>query len=63
MFDKVGLSSDEACYIVIGDSCAKGYDPWGQKWNISIPGDKPPVTHQAPKVVCVCVLCTVCAFL
>jgi sphingomyelin phosphodiesterase len=49
VFDKVGLSSDEACNIVVGASCGKGYDPWHQKWDISIPGDKPPVVHHAPK--------------
>ena len=50
VFDKVGLGSDEACSIVIGDSCSKGYDPWHQKWNVTIPGNKPPVTHHSPKV-------------
>ena len=50
VFDKVALSSDEICNIVLGDSCAKGYDPWHQHWNVTIPGNKPPVTHVAPKV-------------
>ena len=50
VFDKVGLSSDEVCNLLLGDSCAKGYDPWHQQWNVTIPGNKPPVTHIAPKV-------------
>ena len=50
VFDKVALSSDEICNILLGDSCAKGYDPWHQRWNVTIPGNKPPVTHIAPKV-------------
>ena len=50
VFEKVGLSSDEACNIVLGDSCSKGYDPWHQKWRVPIPGDKPPVTHHSPEV-------------
>ena len=50
VFDRVGLSSDEACNIVIGDSCGSSFDPWHQKWNVSIPGDKPPVQHNPPTV-------------
>ena len=50
VFEKVGLGSDEACNIVVGDSCSKGYDPWHQKWSVPIPGDKPPVTHHSPEV-------------
>jgi sphingomyelin phosphodiesterase len=49
VFERVGLSSDEACNIVLGDSCSKGYDPWHQKWRVPIPGDKPPVTHHSPE--------------
>jgi sphingomyelin phosphodiesterase len=49
VFEKVGLGSDEACNIVVGDSCSKGYDPWHQKWSVPIPGDKPPVTHHSPE--------------
>lgn len=50
VFERVGLSSDEACNIVIGDSCGKGYDPWHQNWSVPIPGDKPPVVHHSPEV-------------
>ena len=50
MFDKVGFSSDEACNIVVGNSCSKGYNPWGQQWNVTIPGNKPPVDPIVPKV-------------
>ena len=50
VFDKVGLGSDEACSIVIGNSCSKGYNPWDQHWNVTIPGNKPPVTHHSPEV-------------
>lgn len=49
VFDKVGLSSDEACSIVVGDSCSKGYNPWGQIWHVNIPGNKPPVKPIVPK--------------
>ena len=50
VFERVGLSSEEACNIVIGDSCGKGYNPWDQKWSVDIPADKPPVTHHSPEV-------------
>ena len=43
MVDRVALSPDEACGILLGDKCSQEYDPWKQQWNILIPGGKPPV--------------------
>ena len=39
----MALSPDEACGVLLGDSCSQDYDPFKQQWNILIPGGKPPV--------------------
>lgn len=45
VLDTVGLNPDEACAILIGPSCATGYNPYDQPWNITLPATpKPPVT-------------------
>ena len=41
--DEVGLSPREACGVLLGSSCGDPYDPWNQEWNITVPGNKPPI--------------------
>lgn len=47
----VALSPDEICAGYL-DNCGSEYNPFNQKWNIKIPGNKPPVKQpfKAPKV-------------
>lgn len=40
--------SEQACAILVGPTCAPAYDPWQQLWNISVPGNKPPIHHIQP---------------
>ena len=51
VFEKVGLGKEEICGYVVGGSCASDYDPWEQKWNVTIPGGKPPVVPVNPPKV------------
>ena len=49
VLDSVALSPDEACSILIAPSCATGYNPFDQPWNITLPSSpKPPVTPVPP---------------
>lgn len=51
VIDRVGLSAREICGAIFGHSCAADYNPFDQPWNVSIPGNKPPVTPvPQPKV-------------
>ena len=47
----VGLSPRELCGAIVGPSCAKDYDPFNQPWNVTIPGNKPPVKPVNPPKV------------
>ena len=43
VFDKIALSPDEVCGLLVGDSCAKTYNP-EENWNVTFPHvPKPPV--------------------
>ena len=44
MVKEVGLNPKELCAVLLKEKCGAGYDPWDQEWNITIPGNKPPVT-------------------
>lgn len=48
VFDMVALSSREICGAIVGPSCATPYNPYDQEWNVSIPGNKPPITPTPP---------------
>ena len=52
VFSKVALSPKEVCGILLGPPCGDSYNPWDQEWNISVPGNKPPVTPIPPPKVC-----------
>lgn len=54
MFEKVALSDKEICGFVVGGSCATDYDPWEQNWNVTIPGNKPPIIPVPPPKVGSC---------
>lgn len=43
VFDQIALSDREICGYLLGPTCEDAYDPYHQNWNISIPGNKPPV--------------------
>lgn len=43
VFDQVALSDREICGYLLGPTCDDPYDPYHQSWNISIPGNKPPI--------------------
>ena len=51
VFGKVALSSKEICGFIIGPTCAHDYNPYDQEWNVTIPGNKPPVTPVSPPKV------------
>ena len=52
VFDKVALSAREICGYLIGPPCEDPYDPYHQYWNITIPGNKPPVEPIPDPKVC-----------
>ena len=46
----VALSPSEVCGY-LNQRCGSPYDPFHQRWNVSIPGNKPPIiTIQTPQV-------------
>ena len=51
MFDMVALSAKELCGLILGKSCETDYNPWDQEWNVTIPGNKPPVKPVPPPKV------------
>ena len=51
MFDMVALSAKELCGLLLGKSCETDYNPWDQEWNVTIPGNKPPVKPVLPPKV------------
>ena len=53
VFAKTALSPKEVCGAIIGSSCGSEYDPFHQKWNITIPGNKPPVYRVPAPIVSV----------
>ena len=55
MLDSVALNPQEACSVLIGPSCATGYNPYDQPWNVTLPNvPKPPVTPVPPPKVRTC---------
>ena len=52
VFDMVALSAKELCGLILGKSCETDYNPWDQEWNVTIPGNKPPVKPVPPPKVC-----------
>lgn len=50
MFGLVALSPEEVCAGYL-KQCGSEYDPFHQRWNITVPGNKPSVTTvPTPKV-------------
>ena len=60
VFEKVALGSQEICGLIIGPTCAHNYNPYDQEWNVTIPGNKPPVTPVTPPKVCTCIQVIFC---
>ncbi len=51
VFDRIALSPDEVCGLLVGDACATTYDP-EHAWNVSLPDvPKPPVEPLKPPEV------------
>ena len=49
--ERVVLSPTEICGFVLGSSCAHFYNPFKQEWNVTVPGNKPPVVPVPPPKV------------
>lgn len=53
VFGHVVLDPKEFCGIALGPDCGKSYDPYHQKWNVTLPNTpKPPVQPIIPTVNC-----------
>ena len=49
--ERVALSPTEICGFILGSSCAHFYNPFKQEWNVTVPGNKPPVIPVPPPKV------------
>ena len=53
VMEKLVLTPEEACGLIVGENCGTPYDPYTSMWNITLPNvKKPPVQpHVPPKVI------------
>ena len=49
VMEKLVLTPEEACGLIVGESCGTPYDPYASMWNITLPNvKKPPVQPHVP---------------